>query len=99
MKFPQHQMKFLVAHLPKNLMELTLKRTRRFSAKEMQQNSSYSIKRNEDCIHAEAILKSPLFSASEEFIHVKIGLRVMKENSPNKAIVSHLNINSLRNKF
>ena len=59
---------------------------------------SHSIKRN-DYIHAEAILKSPLFSAPEEFSDSKIGLKVMKENSPNKIIVGHVNINSLRNKF
>ena len=45
---------------------------------------SCSIKRNEDYIHAEAILKSPLFSAHEEFNDTKIGLEVMKENSPKK---------------
>ena len=64
-----------------------------------QQSPSNSIKRNENYIHAEAILKSPLFSAPEEFNDAKIGLKVMKENSPNKIIVEHLNINSLRNKF
>ena len=64
-----------------------------------QQSPFYSIKRNKDCIHAEAILKSSLFFASEEFNDAKIGLKVMKENSPNKIIVGHLNINSLRNKF
>ena len=52
-----------------------------------QQSPSYSIKRNEDYIHAEAIRKSPLFSAPEEFNDAKIGLKVMKENSPNKTIV------------
>ena len=52
-----------------------------------QQSPSYSIKRNEDYIHAEAIRKSPLFSAPEEFNYAKIGLKVMKENSPNKTIV------------
>ena len=64
-----------------------------------QQSASYSIKRNEDYVHAYAILKSPSFSAPEEFNDAKIGLKVMKENSPNKIIVGHLNINSLRNKF
>ena len=64
-----------------------------------QQSPSYSIKRNKDYTHAEAILKSPLFSAPEEFNDAKIGLKVMKENSPNKIIVGHLNINTLRNKF
>ena len=44
-------------------------------------------------------MKSPLFSAPEECNDAKIGLKVMKENSPNKIIVGHLNINSLRNKF
>ena len=65
----------------------------------MQRSSSYSIKRNQDYIHAEAILKSPLFSAPEESNDTKIGLIVMKENSPNKIIVGQLNISSLRNKF
>ena len=64
-----------------------------------QQSSSYNIKRNEDYIHTDAILKSLSFSAPEEFNDAKIGLKVMKENSPNKIIVGHLNINSLRNKF
>ena len=64
-----------------------------------QQSPSYSIKRNEDYAHAETILKSPLFSAPEEFYDAKIGLKVMKENSPNKIIVGHFNIHSLRNKF
>ena len=64
-----------------------------------QQSPSNSIKRNENCIHAEAILKSSLFSAPEEFNDAKIGLKVMEENSPNKIIVGHLNINSLWNKF
>ena len=64
-----------------------------------QQSPSYSVKRNKDYIHADAILKSPSFSAPEEFNDAKIGLKVMKENSPNKIIVGHLNINSLRNKF
>ena len=64
-----------------------------------QQSTSYSIKRNEDYIHADSILNSPLFSAPEEFNDAKIGLKVMKENSPNKIIAGHLNINSLRNKF
>ena len=50
-------------------------------------------------IHVYAILKSPSFSAPEEFNDSKIGLKVMKENSPNKIIVGHLNINSLRTKF
>ena len=63
------------------------------------QSPSYSIKRNKDYINADAILKSPLFSAPEEFNDAKIGLKVTKENSPNKIIVGHLNINSLKNKF
>ena len=41
----------------------------------------------------DAILKSPSFSAPEEFNDGKIGLKVKKENSPNKTIVGHLNIN------
>ena len=45
---------------------------------------SYTIKRNEDCIHAKVILKLPLFSAREEFNDAKIGLKAMKENVPNK---------------
>ena len=57
---------------------------------------SYSIKRNEYYIHTDAILK---FSAPEEFDDAKIGLKVMKENSPNKIIVGHLNINFLKDKF
>ena len=64
-----------------------------------QQSPCYSIKRNEDYFHAEAILKSPLFSAPEEFNDAKIGLKVMKENFPNKIIKGHLNISSLRNRF
>ena len=64
-----------------------------------QQSPSFSIKRNEDYIHMKAILKSLLFSAYEEFIDTKIGLEIMKENSPKKNIVGHLNINSLRNKL
>ena len=64
-----------------------------------QESPSYSIKTNEDYIHVDAILKSPSFSAPEEFNDANIGLKVMKENSPNKTIVGHLNINSLRNKF
>ena len=64
-----------------------------------QQSPSYSIKRNEDYVHAEAVLKSPIFSAPEEFNHAKIGLKVMKGNSSNKIVVGHLKINSLRNKF
>ena len=64
-----------------------------------QQSPSYSIKRNKDCIHAETILKSSLFFASEEVNDANIGLKVIKANSPNKIIVGHLNINSLRNKF
>ena len=63
-----------------------------------QQSPSYSIKRN-DSIHADAILKSPSFSAPEEFNDTNIGLRKMKEHTPNKIIVGHLNINFLRNKF
>ena len=64
-----------------------------------QQSPSYSIKRDEDYAYADAILKSPSFSAPEEINDAKTGLKVMKENSPNKIIVGHLNINSLRNKF
>ena len=64
-----------------------------------QQSPSYSIKSNEDYINAEAILKSPLFSGPEEFNDAKIGLKVIKENSPNEIIVEHLYFNSLRNKF
>ena len=64
-----------------------------------QQSPFYSIKRNEDYVHVDAILKSPSFSAPEEFNDAKIRLEVMRENSPNKIIVGHLNINSLRNKF
>ena len=64
-----------------------------------QQSLCYIIKRNEDYVQADVILKSPSLSASEEFNDAKIGLKVMKENSPNKIIVGHLNINSLRNKF
>ena len=66
---------------------------------DMQQSPSYSIKRNEDHIHPDALLKPPLFSAPEEFNDAKIGLKVTKENSPNKIIVGHLNINFLKNKF
>ena len=47
----------------------------------------------------DGILKSPSFSAPEEFNDAKIGLEVMNENFPNKIIVGHLNINSSRNKF
>ena len=64
-----------------------------------QQSASYSIKINQDYVHAYAILKSPSFSAPEEFNDTKIRLKVIKENSPNKIIVRHLNINSLRNKY
>ena len=64
-----------------------------------QQGPSYIIKRDEDYAYADAILKTPSFSAPEEFNDAKTGLKVMKENSPNKIIVGHLNINSLRNKF
>ena len=52
-----------------------------------QQSPSCSIKRNKDYIHVDAILKSPSFSVPEEFNDAKIGLKVMKENSPNKIIV------------
>ena len=45
-----------------------------------QQSFFCSIKRNLDYIHAEAILKSPLFSAPEEFNDAKTWLKVMKEN-------------------
>ena len=48
-----------------------------------QQSPSCSIKRSEDCIHVDAIMKSPSFSAPEEFNGAKIGLKVMKENSSN----------------
>ena len=64
-----------------------------------QQSPSCSIKRSKDYIHVDGILKSPSFSAPEQFNDTKIGLKVMKENSSNKIIVGHLNINSLRNKF
>ena len=37
-----------------------------------------------------------MLSAHEEFNDAKIWLKVMKEKSPNKIIVGHLNINSLR---
>ena len=63
------------------------------------QSPSYSIKRKEDYIHADSILKFPSFSAPEEFNDANIGLKVMKENSTNKIIVGHLNIDSLRKKF
>ena len=67
----------------------------------LNQNQSpyYSIKRNKDFIHVDAILKSPSVSAPEEFNDAKTGLKVMKKWSPNKIIVGHLNINSLKNKF
>ena len=64
-----------------------------------QQSPFYSIKRNEDYIHADVTLKSPLLSAPEEFNDAIIGLKVMKENFPNKIIMGHLNISSLRNKL
>ena len=48
------------------------------------------IERTGDYIHADPILKSPSFSAPEEFNDAKIGLKVMKENSPNKILVGHL---------
>ena len=57
------------------------------------------IERTEDYIHADPILKSPSFSAPEEFNDAKIGLKVMKENSTNSIIVGHLNIDSLMDKF
>ena len=41
---------------------------------DMEQCPSYSIKRNKDYIHADAILKSPSFTAPEEFNDAKIGL-------------------------
>ena len=66
---------------------------------DMQQSPSYSIKRNEDYINVDDILKSPPSSAPEEFNNAHIGLKVMKENSSNKIIVGHLNTNSLKNKF
>ena len=69
-----------------------------FNENDTQQSTSYSIKRNEDYIHADSTLNSPLFSAPEEFNDAKIGLKVMKENSPNIIVVRHLNINFLRNK-
>ena len=56
-------------------------------------NENDSIKRNEDCIREEAILKSPLCSNHDEFTtDAKIGLKAIKENSPNEIIVGHLNI-------
>ena len=60
-----------------------------------QQSPSYSRKRNKDYIHVDVILKSPSFSAPEEFNDGKIGLKVMEENSPNKIIVGHLKISTL----
>ena len=60
---------------------------------------SIVIKWTENCIHAKAIPKSPLSSAYKEFSDAKIGLKVMKENSPNKITVGNLHINPLRNKF
>ena len=56
-------------------------------------------KGNEDCIHAKAISKPFLFSAYEKFNDAKIGMKVMKENSPNKITVRNFNMNTLRNKF
>ena len=50
---------------------------------DVQQSPSYSIKKDKDYIHAKSILKSPLFSAHEEFTGDKIGLKVIKGNSPN----------------
>ena len=76
-----------------------LNETNLLNENDTQQSLSYSVRRNQDYIHAEAILKSPLFSAPEEFNDAKIGLKVMKENSPNKIIMGHLNINSVRNTF
>ena len=64
-----------------------------------QQSPSYSVKTSEDYINVEAILKSPLISAHEECNDAKIELKVMKENYPNKVIVGHLIINSLRDNF
>ena len=45
-----------------------------------QQSPSYSIKINQHYIHAEAILKPPLFSYPEELNDAEIGLKVMKGN-------------------
>ena len=56
-------------------------------------------KGNEDCIHAKAISKTSLFSGYEKFNDAKIGMKVMKENSPNKITVRNFNMNTLRNKF
>ena len=53
---------------------------------------------NTQQIHVDVILKSPSFSSPKEFNDAKIGMKVMKENSPNKILVGHVNINSLRNK-
>ena len=97
-------MKFLAGHLPKKSMELALKTRWRFwtallNESDTQQSLCYIIKRNEDYVQADVILKSSSLSDSEEFNDAEIGLKVMKENSPNKIIVGHLNINSLRNKF
>ena len=97
-------MKFLAGHLPKKSMELTLKTRWRFwtallNESDTQQSLCYIIKRNEDYVQADVILKSSSLSASEEFNDAEIGLKVMKENSPNKIIVGHLNINSLKYKF
>ena len=55
-------MKFLVAHLPKNFDEVYSKKDL-LNENVTQQSPSNSMKRNEDYIHAKAILKSPLFSA------------------------------------
>ena len=60
-----------------------------------QQSPSYSRKRNKDYIHVDVILKSPSFSAREEFNDGKIGLKVMKENLPYKIMVGHLKISTL----
>ena len=57
------------------------------------------LENQKDYIHADAILKSPSSFAPEEFNDAKIGLKVMKENSPHKIIVGQLDINSLSNKF
>ena len=47
------------------------------------------IERTEDYIHADPILKSPSFSAPEEFNDAKIGLKVMKENSTNSGTLKY----------
>ena len=87
-------MKFLVAHLSKTKANSKKEKhvdssgkisTDLLNQNDKQQSPSYSIKINECYIRVEAIL---------EFNDAEIGLKVMKENSPNKTIVGYLNINS-----